>query len=166
MRASINIFRIIMKTNKYCIYCRNAVVQDGSSVAGIDYQKETLIKYAANNCLNVAGTYIDTGLEHEGRNKMMESILKGQANGIIVFDESRLTRDASFWKQMIALLESEIIGEIRTLTATYRNDSCSKALLTIMFAERDYCYRKDMSERIKSGIAAKKLRDMAKQAQI
>lgn len=165
MRAYINIFCKNMKTNKYCIYCRKATIQDESSVSCINNQKKALEKYAADNKLNVVGTYIDTGLEHEGRNKMMESILKGQANGIIVFDESRLARDASFWRQMIALLESEIIGEIRTLASTYRNDSYSKALLTIMFAERDYCYRKTMSDRIKKGIAAKKLRDMAKRSQ-
>lgn len=147
-----------MKTNKYCIYCRKAAVQDESSVSCIDNQKEALEKYANDNNLDVAGTYVDTGLEHESRNKMMESILSGQANSIIVFDESRLTRDASFWKQMIALLESETISEIRTLTSTYRNDSYSKSFLTIMFAERDYCYRKDISERIKRGVAVAKLR--------
>jgi DNA invertase Pin-like site-specific DNA recombinase len=146
-----------MKKNKYCIYCRKASVQDETSASCIDNQKEALEKYATDNKLNVVGTYIDIGLEHESRDKMMVSILNEQANGIIVFDESRLTRDSSFWKQMIALLDSEIIGEIRTLTSTYRNDLYSKAFLTIMFAERDYSYRKDMSERIKRGMAAKKL---------
>lgn len=155
-----------MKTNKYCIYCRKVTVKDESSVSCIDNQKEVLKKYANDNNLDVVGTYVDTGLEHESRNKMMESILSGQANGIIVFDESRLTRDALFWKQIIAFLDSEIISEIRTLTSTYRNDSYSKALLTIMFAEHDYYYRKDMSERIKKGMAAKKLRDIAKQPKI
>lgn len=145
-----------MKTNKYCIYCRKAAVQDESSVTCIDQQKAILEKYAADNKLNVVGAYVDVGLEHESRDKMMVSILNGQANGIIIFDESRLTRDASFWKQMIALLECEILGEIRTLTSTYRNDLYSKAFLTIMFAERDYSYRKDLSERIKRGIAVAK----------
>ena len=69
-----------MKTNKYCIYCRKAAVQDESSVSSINNQKETLEKYATDNKLDVVGTYIDNGLEYPNRNIMLEAIKNKQAN--------------------------------------------------------------------------------------
>ena len=147
-----------MKTNKYCIYCRKAAVQDESSVSSINNQKETLEKYATDNKLDVVGTYIDNGLEYPNRNIMLEAIKNKQANCIIVMDWSRLSRNISTGKQIIDMLDGGEIDEIKTPYRTYLNDAYSKALLTIEFYGFEYDARKEMSKRIKMGMAAAKLR--------
>lgn len=117
---------------KYYIYCRsNEDSQKYSNEHSNELQEKLISEYVWDNNLNVTRIFCDVGKKFEARELMIKRIIAKQANGIVVFDESRLSRDVVSANKIINLLDSGVIKEIRTLTNIYGNDPTSILLLTI-----------------------------------
>ncbi|MCX6726240.1 MAG: recombinase family protein [Candidatus Shapirobacteria bacterium] len=152
-----------MTTNKYFIYCRSAVITHDRT-SSIKLQEEALVNYANLKELIVAGVFSDIGSSKAGLRKMLNAIKRKKANCILTTDISRISRDIKFFKEITSAFYDGKIEEIRIPPNVLRNDAESRMTLCIM---SDFCNsaRKNISDRIKRGIAAKKLRDTAKPPQ-
>lgn len=148
---------------KYIIYCRKAT-ESQNDLSSIKRQEETLNNYATLNALTVNGVYSDIGLSKAGLKKMLNDIRTKKANCILTTDISRISRDVKFFKEITTAFYEGKIEEIRIPPNILRNDAESRMILCIM---SDFCKsaRQTVSDRIKRGIAAKKLRDTLKPPQ-
>lgn len=148
---------------KYFIYCRKATIsQDGLS--SIKQQEETLINYAASKGLTIAGVYSDIGPSKDSLKKMLAAIRMKKANCILTTDISRISRDIKFFKEITSAFDKGKIEEIRIPPNVLRNDAESRMTLCIM-SEFGSLLKQKRNSDIKRGIAAKKLKNMAKRQQ-
>lgn len=101
---------------KYFIYCRKSSEQEDRQVLSLDSQQEVLSKLAKENKLNVVAIYRESASAHKpGRpifNKMLQRIKRGDASGIIAWDESRIARNALDSGTVIYMIDLGQIVEI------------------------------------------------------
>lgn len=141
---------------KYLIYCRVAATQvEAKKLARV--QGDLLKNYAAEKGLVVVGVYTHVGSANDDFDNVLMAMRKKNANCILVTDESRLVRCSSAWAKVTSALHSGEIKEIRTLCNVYLDDPESLILANIVFGFGELS-RRDMSERIKRGLAASKQR--------
>ncbi|HWY79931.1 MAG TPA: recombinase family protein [Candidatus Sulfotelmatobacter sp.] len=85
-------------------------------VSRIDSQEAELLKLAKENKLQVAGIYKESGSAHViGRklfNEMLQRIEEKEANGLIVWDESRIARNSLDGGKIIYMMDLGQITEI------------------------------------------------------
>lgn len=153
----------ILNTDKYYIYCRVTTTQQNAEKP-LDSQLDILEKYAQEHNLNVVGVFGDIGRSYDNFEHMMKNIRYGDANCILVVDESKISRSPLFKNEIIEALEDGMLDKVRTRTTIYQNDSNSKFALSLGILTNDF-NKMLISERIKKGIAAKKLKIKTKNEQ-
>lgn len=101
---------------KYFIYCRKSSEAEDRQVLSLPAQQKELLELSQEQNLQVIGVYSESGSAHKiGRpkfNEMLKRIEKGEANGIIVWDESRLARNSLDGGKIIYMMDLGQIVEI------------------------------------------------------
>lgn len=122
---------------KYFIYCRKSSEGDDKQVLSNPAQKLELTSLANKEKLSVVGIYEEEKSAHSiGRikfNEMLTRIENGEADGIIVWDESRIARNSLDGGKVIYMLDENKIQEIRKPGKTYRNTPDDKSWLAMCF---------------------------------
>lgn len=102
--------------HRYFIYCRKSSEQEDRQVLSLESQERELLKLAKELNLHIVGTYKESKSAHvigrKGFNEMLERIVKSEANGIVVWDESRLARNSLDGGKIIYMMDLGQIVEI------------------------------------------------------
>jgi DNA invertase Pin-like site-specific DNA recombinase len=101
---------------RYFIYCRKSSEAEDRQILSLPAQVRELKEFARKNNLKVIHIFQEEKSAHRiGRpvfNEMTERIEKGEANGIIVWDESRLARNSLDGGKIIYMMDLGQIVEI------------------------------------------------------
>lgn len=119
------------------VYCRKSSEQEDRQVLSLDSQEKELQKVVKDNSLNVVGTYKESGSAHIiGRkmfNEMLIRIKNGEAQGIVVWDESRIARNSLDGGTVIYMMDLKQIEEIYKPGKIYRNTPDDKSWMSMVF---------------------------------
>lgn len=122
---------------KYIIYCRKSSVREDRQVLSNPAQKRELTKFANEENLQIVDSYEEEMSAHKiGRpkfNEILARIEKGEVNGILVWDESRLARNSKDGGNIIYMIDLEQLVEIRKPGKVYRNTPDDKSWLNMCF---------------------------------
>jgi site-specific DNA recombinase len=94
---------------------------------------------------------------HEGRpafSELLEKVRSGKVNAIMVWDPSRLSRNAEDGAKIISLMDSGKLKQVITASFTYTNTSTERFLLGFLFVESKR-YADSLSEVIHRGLESK-----------
>ena len=101
---------------KFFIYCRKSSEQEDRQILSLPAQEKELRNLAEKEKLQVIHVYLESRSAHTaGRpkfNEMIKRIEQGEANGIIVWDESRIARNALDSGKVIYMFDLEQIKAI------------------------------------------------------
>ncbi len=119
------------------VYCRKSSEQEDRQVLSLDSQEIELQKVVKDNSLNVIETYKESGSAHViGRkmfNEMLTRIENGEAQGIVVWDESRIARNSLDGGKVIYMMDLKQIEEIYKPGKIYRNTPDDKSWMSMVF---------------------------------
>lgn len=145
--------------NKYFVYCRKSTEDEDHQVLSIQSQMLELRKYAEREKLRVMETREEAkSAKKPGRpvfNEMIKRIEKGHANGILAWHPDRLARNALDGGQIIQLLDTGTLADLRFPTYTFENTPQGKFMLAIMFGQSKY-YVDSLSENVRRGNRTKR----------
>jgi DNA invertase Pin-like site-specific DNA recombinase/predicted metal-binding protein len=143
---------------KYFIYCRKSNGNEESASPSIDAQYRELVTYAERNGLHVIGVFKEIQSAFEvGRPKfaeMVERIKDGDANSILTWEISRLSRNISDNSVLDSLLKRKQLLKIQTPTRDYIDAEGDDFMLNMeLVISRQYS--KEISKRVKRGLRFK-----------
>jgi len=125
-----------MKT-KVFVYCRKSSEQEDRQVLSLDSQECELMKVVKANDLSVVKTYKESGSAHViGRkdfNEMLTKIENGEAQGLVVWDESRIARNSMDGGKVIYMMDLDQITEIYKPGKVYKNTPDDKSWMSMVF---------------------------------
>ena len=105
--------------NKYFVYARVNQYDQLRETFMYENQLEALRDYSIVNCLDIAGYFQEREVfekpEIEGFNAMIEQIEKGEANGILCWSLSNLTRKPNEIGKIINLMKNNHLTNIQTI---------------------------------------------------
>lgn len=123
--------------SKFFIYCRKSSEQEDRQILSLPAQAAELQNLAEREQLNVVDIFQESKSAHTtGRPKfdaMIARIEVGEADGIIVWDESRLARNSLDGGKLIYMMDLGLIQEIRKPSKIYRNTPDDKSWLSMCF---------------------------------
>lgn len=106
------------KASRYILYARKSTESEDRQVASIESQVDVMKKVAKDYSLNVVEVMSEAGSGFKtGRkvfNSMLEKIERGDADGIVVWKLSRLSRNPDDAGRIMGMLQREQIKHIRT----------------------------------------------------
>lgn len=142
---------------KYIIYCRKSTDSEDRQVMSLESQESEMLQLAKKNNLDVLEVLHESkSAKSLGRpvfNKMMETIKKGKAQGIICWKLDRLARNFIDGGLIIDSLQKGIIKEIRTYESVHFPNE-TVFLLAMQFGMANQ-YSRDLSTNVKRGNRAK-----------
>ncbi len=149
-------------TLRYIGYVRKSSEDNKErQAASIPEQIYELEKLKEKDKLNIIETVEESQTAHKpGRpvfNKLLDRIGNGEANGIVIWHENRLSRNAYDAGQVVYLMDLSKLVEVRTPARVYKNTPGDKFMLQIELATS----KKDSDDKsiaVKRGLE-KKLRD-------
>ena len=145
--------------NQYFVYCRKSTEDEDHQVLSIQSQMQELQKYAEREKLRVIATKEEAkSAKTPGRpvfSAMLSEIERGRAIGILAWHPDRLARNALDGGQIIQLLDTGTLADMRFPTYTFENTSQGKFMLAIMFGQSKY-YVDSASENVRRGNRTKR----------
>ena len=143
---------------KYIIYARKSTESEERQVRSIESQISELREFAAKEKLEIVASLCEAQTAKEpGRMKFAEmlSFLElGKADGILSWNPDRLARNSIDGGQIIYLLDTGKIKDLKFPTHWFENTPQGKFMLNIAFGQSKY-YVDNLSENIKRGHRAK-----------
>ncbi len=122
---------------KVFVYCRKSSEQEDRQILSLDSQESELLKVVEFNNLSVVHTYKESGSAHViGRkmfNEMMIRIENGEAQGLVVWDESRIARNSMDGGKVIYMMDLGQITEIYKPGRIYKNTPDDKSWMSMVF---------------------------------
>ncbi len=143
---------------KYIIYARKSTESEERQVRSIESQVSELREFAAKEKLEIVASLCEAQTAKEpGRMKfaeMLSFLENGKADGILSWNPDRLARNSIDGGQIIYLLDTGKIKDLKFPTHWFENTPQGKFMLNIAFGQSKY-YVDNLSENIKRGHRAK-----------
>jgi site-specific DNA recombinase len=145
--------------NRYFAYCRKSTEEDDRQILSIESQQKELQRHAEKEKLHIVATFEESrSAKTPGRpvfNELLRRITRGEANGILAWHPDRLARNALDGGQIIQLLDTGKLEDLRFPTYTFENTSQGKFMLAIMFGQSKYQVD-SLSENVRRGNRTKR----------
>jgi DNA invertase Pin-like site-specific DNA recombinase len=139
---------------KFFIYARKSTDSEDRQVRSIQDQIAELKELAKKENLEIVDVLVEkqTAKIPGGPvfNEMLKRIQSGEAEGILAWHPDRLARNSVDGGQIIYLLDTGIIKELKFPTFWFENTPQGKFMLSIAFGQSKY-YIDNLSENIKRG---------------
>ena len=143
---------------KYFIYARKSTDVEDMQVQSIQGQLDELRILAKKENLNIVDEFIEKqSAKIPGRpifNKMLDSIEKGLANGIICWHPDRLARNSVDGGKIIYLVDTGKISALKFNTFWFEPTPQGKFMLSMSFSQSKY-YVDSLSENTSRGLRQK-----------
>src|SRR3990167_1390041 len=143
---------------RYVIYARKSSESEERQILSIEVQLAELQEYSAKEKLEIVASFQEAQTAKEpGRTKfaeMLSFLQSGKAEGIISWHPDRLARNSIDGGQIIYLLDTGKIKDLKFPTHWFENTPQGKFMLNIAFGQSKY-YVDNLSENIKRGHRAK-----------
>ncbi len=101
---------------RFLVYCRKSSEQEDRQILSLPAQEKELLELAHREKLKIIGIYKESQTAHKiGRplfNEMIERIEHGEADGVIVWDESRLARNSLDGGKIIYMMD---LGQLKAI---------------------------------------------------
>ncbi len=142
------------QTKKFFIYARKSTDSEDRQVRSINDQIAELQELAKKENLEVVDLLVEKQTAKKpGRPvfaEMLKRIEAGEADGILAWHPDRLARNSVDGGQIIYLIDTGIIKELKFPTFWFENTPQGKFMLSIAFGQSKY-YIDNLSENIKRG---------------
>src|SRR4030065_1769691 len=143
---------------KYILYARKSTEEDDRQILSIEAQLVELQEYAAKEKLEIVASFQEAKTAKEpGRIKfaeMLSFLESGKADGILSWHPDRLARNSIDGGQIIYLLDTGKIKDLKFPTHWFENTPQGKFMLNIAFGQSKY-YVDNLSENVRRGIRQK-----------
>lgn len=138
---------------KYLIYCRKSTDTEDKQTQSLESQETEMRRLAEGHNLHVVGVLTESmSAKAEGRpvfNEMLNTIARGEADGIICWKLDRLARNMLDGGKIIDLLQRSVIKEIRTIESIHLPTD-NVFMMAIHFSSANQ-YVRDLSVNVKRG---------------
>ena len=143
---------------KYFIYARKSTEDEERQQLSIPAQIDELRQFAKKEKLKVIDTFIESKTAKKpGRklfNQMLEKIELGVADSIISWHPDRLARNAVDSGQILHLLDTNKLVDLKFPTLQFQNNAQGLFMLSISFGQSKY-FIDNLSENTKRGLRQK-----------
>lgn len=145
---------------KYFMYCRKSSEEDSRQTQSLDTQRRILTEFARSNKLHVVDIITESKSAKEDGNRplftnMLKRITAREADCILAVHTDRLARNFIEAGQIIKLIETKQLKEVRTPQTTYNSvPSLLYMGFDFVFAAH---YSRDLSEKVRAGNQSKLL---------
>lgn len=127
-------------TNRYVIYCRKSSESDERQIQSLSDQINTLIPLAKDRNLHVIGQPLQESksAKEPGRpifDQMIQMIEQGLANGIILLNPSRISRNTVDTGRLIYLMDQGKLDQVVTPYQIFQNNPSDKFILNLLCSQ-------------------------------
>jgi site-specific DNA recombinase len=142
---------------RYILYARKSTTSEDRQVASIESQIDAMREVAQDHNLKIVDVMSESGSGFKvGRpvfNAMIDKIKSGEADGIIAWKLSRLSRNPDDAGQIMGMLQRSEIKHIRTVSRNWHPDD-NVMMMYVEFG-MDNQFSKDLSSDTKRGLVKK-----------
>ena len=123
--------------NRYIIYCRKSSESDERQIQSLPDQINTLVPYAKSQGLQLYGEILQESKTAKipGRpffDQLIQLIENGLANGVVLLNPSRLSRNTVDTGRIIYLMDQGKLQEVVTPYQTFKNNPNDKFMLNLL----------------------------------
>jgi len=150
--------RNLQKHMRYILYAGKSTESEERQILSIEAQLAELQEFAAKEKLEIVASLCEAQTAKEpGRTKfaeMLSFLQAGKADGVLSWHPDRLARNSIDGGQIVYLLDTEKIKDLKFPTFWFENTPQGKFMLNIAFGQSKY-YVDNLAEKIKRGHRAK-----------
>jgi len=147
------------KAITYFLYCRKSTDETDRQVLSLESQEEEALRKFSNLKIIKLPPESVSAFEPDKRpvfKNMIERIKKGEAQGIIAWHPDRLSRNPKDGAEIIYLIDTKKIRDLKFCTSNFENSPEGKMFLQITFSQSKYTSDK-LSKDVKRGMDKKAL---------